>query len=517
MQLDRSKYYIGGLVLCAGLATVALSGCAGAPAQSSVTDTPRLVTVAVGAKPATLDPDLAGSITDADAVHLIAGTLFNLRGSGVSSPGLASGVHVSADGLTQTYSLRPELRFSDGSPLTAQDVVATFERSMHDKSNTQAGFLKPVTGVSAPDAHTVVFRLSRPYPSFRTILGYPAFAILPAKDLNPSKGTAKGNFFADPVSAGPYKLLSWGGGLTETFVVNPYYWGPKPLVHTVRFVTIPDFNTSLNELRSGQVDFSMALPPSMLPALDHMSGIHALAVKAYGFSALFMNDSRPPLNDVRVRRAISLAVNRDEIAKNVFSGKNTPIAGFWPSIMTGYDPSISTRPDVARAKQLLAGTQCAHGCSIKLVYETADQPWAAQAVVIIQNNLAAIGIKVQLAQVDAVTEVADIGGEKYQMSLYGLYDSANVPDGLAAWGLLKSGGLNSLFSGYNSPRMNQLVAQADESTGSARQTALREINVLFGQDQPFVPIADWLDVSASRLPQSILSTGASNFVDVGVR
>lgn len=488
----------------------------GAASSATRENAPKKVTIALGNKANTLDPDLAGTELELVVLHLIGGTLYKLPATGPAIPELASAAHFSRNGLTQTYTLRRNLKFSDGRALTSRDVAATIGRSINDKSNGYAGLFKPITKVTAPNPRTVVFKLSRPYPSLPTILAEPSAMILPARSLNASAGTPiDPNFFNSPVSAGPYKLQSWGGGPELDLVPNSFYVGPKPLVPLVRFLSIPDFNARVNELRSGQIDFTAQLPPALIPSLQSTSGIHVGAQKINGYEAVFMNDQSPPLDNTRVRRAISLAIDRQQIAHTVFFGQVPPLAGFWPTTMPGYDPKISTKQDVAQAKKLLVGTPCASGCTLQLLYQDNSQPWADQAAVIIQNNLQEIGITVQLVHEDQPTVNGALAAGKYQLSIWVIGDyPSSVPDGLLAYGLLKDGGQNATYSGYNSPTMVRLIKQADESVGASRRAALKKIQSLFLKDQPFATIADFFFVNASRLPKKIVSMGGTAFIQV---
>ena len=492
---------------------VVVAGCSSAGSQKP-TATPQHVTIAFGVKPVTLDPDLAFTFAELSALHFIGGNLYESRGGSTPVPTLASAYATAPNGLTQTYTLLPNLKFSDGSPLTARDVAATIERSINDKSNANAGFYTPIASVSAPSPHTVVFRLNRPYPSLPVLLTEPAFAILPAKDLNVAKGSAKGPFFDTPVSAGPYVLRSWGGGPTMSFAPNPFYVGPKPVVPFLKIVTIPDFSARVNELRSGQIDVAQQLPPALIPTLQSTSGIHVKVDNSYGWQTLDMWNGSPPLNDPRVRRAISLALNRDQLVRTVLFNKVPPLAGFFPSTLPGYDPSIPTTPNVAQAKRLLAGTACAHGCTLQLLFETDDAPWAGDAAVIIQSNLAAIGISTHLVHVDLQTQLSKLSTGKYQLSLSGIFDLAYEPDGMAAYGLLKNGGINANFSGYHSAQMDRAVQQAVESAGAQQQARLRAVDALFLTDQPFATLSDLFTVYATRIPLTVVSIDPGQLVQI---
>jgi ABC-type transport system substrate-binding protein len=505
----RRAWALSGLVL---LAIAVLAAAAGS-ARARTDGSPAQITVAVGTRPATMDPDLVTSITDVDAMNLIAGTLFRWQNN-ATVPDLASGVKTSANGLTQTFTLRPHLKFSDGTPLTAKDVAATLTRGKNDKSNGYGGLYKPIVSATATSPHTVVVKLTRPYPSLSTILTEPEFAVLPAKDLNPAKGTAVGKSLDLPVSAGRYKLQSWGGGPTEVFVSNPNYWGKKPSVGKVTFTTIPDFTARQNALRSGQVDMIISVPPSLIPATQQISGVRIGGTGLYGFSALFTNDLKPPLNNVNVRKAISLAIDRDRIARNVFYDKVHALAGFWPSTMDGYDPSISTKPNPDAAKKLLAGTPCAKGCTLQLIYALSDTPWAEQVAILIQDDLKKIGIKTNLVQLDGGDIIGKMFKSQYQIGVLGVYDTAHIPDGLMAYALQKDGGLNSIFSGYNSPKMNALMKTVIESTGAKRLKALEAMNGQFVKDQPYATLSDFPFFYATKLPDSVVTIGPDGYIDI---
>ncbi len=460
---------------------------------------PKVLTVAFGGAPETLDPNLAEITTDCDVLHLIGGNIFTLT-NGEPTAGLAQSYQTSADGLTVTIKLRPHLEFSNGQALTSADVVATLERSKNNKANLYGGFLTPITSMSTPSSTEVVLHLSRPYPSLPTILSETENMILPASDLDPAAGTEKSGFASAPVSDGPYELESWGGGGTVVMVRNPHYWGPAPVIPKVVFVTVPDYNARIDELRSGQVNMVNQIPPALISAMKGAPGISVEISHYFGWIQLDMNDKASPLNNVNVRKAISLAVNRQEITTDTLLGVVKPLAGFWPQSMHGYDASISTAPNVAEAKRLLAGTACAKSCQVQMYFETDDMPYSPQMAVIIQNNLAAIGIHLQLVEVENSAMGGYMSTGKYQMALSNTNDFANIPDGLMLYGLQPAGGANN--SGYNSPEMNALISRVDESTGAQRSSLLTDVDLLFVKDMPWVPLSGGLDVWLTRVPTS---------------
>ena len=480
--------------------------------RASKSAIPKVLTVAFGGAPETLDPNLAEITTDCDILHLIGGNIFNLT-NGLPAAGLASSYVTSKNGLVITIGLRGNLKFSNGLPLTSADVAATLIRDQNNKANLFGGFLTPITKIDTPNSRTVILHLSRPYPSLPTILAETENMIVPARDLNPKAGTGVSGFFNLPVSAGPYKLQSWGGGPTVVMVRNPYYWGKAPVIPKVVFVTIPDYNARIDQLRSGAVDMVNQIPPALISAVKGTPGISVEVSKYYGWIQLDMNDHATPLNNVNVRRAISLAVNRQELTTDSLIGLVQPLAGFWPQTMFGYDPSISTALNLQEAKRLLKGTACSHGCNIQMYFETDDMPYSPQSAVIIQSNLAAIGIQLQLVEVENSAMGSDMSAGHYQMALANTNDFANIPDGLMLYGLQPAGGANN--SGYNSPQMNQLILEADEASGARRLALLKDVDLLFVKDQPWVPLSGGLDVWLTRVPRSAAWLDDAAIVDVG--
>ena len=495
------------------LALSALSACGSGSstttaATSSAAPAPATATVAWAAPIDGLDPDNGFANQALAAFHLIGGNLYDINRDGKTVPGLAASSTTSADGLTWTFKLRPGLKFSDGSPLTSSDVKATIDRAKADKANGYAGLFAPITSVDAPDPQTAVFNLATKYPSLPTVLGEPEFLIMPAAGLSQGK-----SFFKKPTSAGPYTLQSWGGGGDSTFVVNPNYWGPKPVIKTLKFTTIPDFNSRLSQLQSGQIQSVVDLPPSVLPQLQSNATITASVVQIYGFGVLNMFITKAPLDNLNLRKAISLAIDRDKIAKDVWNGQNTAYAGFWPPTMDGYDSSISTAQDIAQAKQLVADSPCAGGCTLKMQY-TDSYPSSEQTALIIQSNLNQIGIKTQLVKLENAIWFNNMYNGTYQLSVSNLYDYANVPDGMVAYAIDPNGGLNANYSGWNNKTAIADGNKAIVSTGSDRDAALAGVNQEFLKDQPYATINTYAVVFATRLPKDMITLTASEFIDV---
>jgi peptide/nickel transport system substrate-binding protein len=466
------------------------------------------VTVAFSSKIQTLDPAIGVGFPDEAALHLIGGNLVSLE-SGKLSPGLASSYKVSSNQLTWTFTLRKGIKFSNGMPLTSADVKATFDRDRTDKSNANLAEFLPIVKITAPTAGTVVITMNRPYASFPTILGGPPWTVFPAKLINTK------NFFNAPISAGQYVLSSWGGTNNANFVVNKSYWGPKPTVPAIDFQTNPDPNSALSEVEAGQLDIAFGLPPNLISQVHQPATSQVTTM--YGEEVMTMRGAAAPLNQQALRVAISDALNRAQMSTVIYGGKVKPIKGYWPSAMAGYDASISTAQDLATAKKAIAGTSCAKGCALTLQYCSAAYPEQGSEALIIQSNLAQIGIKVNLENLDPSTYFNVFANYKFQLLLYPLYDFQNVPDGYLGFSLIYKGGQQAAYTGLQIPAIETLAHQIEVSSGAARAASLKKLNSVFLQYSPFASLTDEALIWATRLSPTEIHVSSSAFLDVATK
>ena len=473
---------------------LALCGCGGGggsqrgSAESVVLGEPMKVT--------TLDPILAFQDTDIRAVALLGGRLFSYDNDGNVGPGLAQSGTVSPDQLSWTFTLRPNLKFSDGSPLTATDVAASLERARTDSTNVYSALTTPWKQVSAPDPQTVRVDLNAPTPKLESVLAYPFTTIVPAAHAADPK------YYNSPVSAGMFTLVSWGGGAEATFVRNENYWGAKPIVKNITMTGITDENTRISQVRSGQVNFAPAISPSLIDQV--IAPAKLITTQLYGFMPLVPNNTIAPFDNFGVRKAMSLAVDRDQINKIAWHGKSQPLAGFWPPTMDGYDKNVPTGRDLAGAKAALRGTPCEQGCSSDLFF-TSGYPGEPEVATVLKQNLADIGITLNLQNLDTTTLYSRIADGKIPLFIGFQWDFLNQPSGLLNYNLQR-GASHAGFSFYDSPQMNQLIDQANQQSGNQLTDTLAKIDALFVQDVPFVNLTTNTAFDVVNLPEDGLVT-----------
>jgi len=258
-------------------------------------------------------------------------------------PTLANG-GLSADGRTIRYRLRRALEWSDGRPVTAADVLFTLHAIL-DPSNpvrSHEGY-DLIDSAYAPDAHTVVFHLKRAWaPAVMTYFSYgfsPQF-VLPEHVLASQSPLSRATFNSAPtVGDGPYRFVSWTRGEGLRYAANPLYWRGKPAVATLTIRTIPDPSTNLLLLRAGDLDWNL-LAPAQVAVVRDDPRIAFVTVPTAVVAGLAFNTAHFPLDDVRVRRAIAMSIDREAISRKITLGLYPVTNVIQPQFSWAFDPSV---------------------------------------------------------------------------------------------------------------------------------------------------------------------------------
>ena len=257
---------------------------------------------------------------------------------------LASDYKVSDDGLTYTFTLNDGITFHDGTALTSADVVASYETVRTDATVQGNAEFASVSSITAPDATTVEIVLSEPNQNFLFALTGPAGLVFKADDTTTDLKTAENG-------TGPFTLTRWSKGSTITFARNDDYWGEKAGVAEVEFQYIPDFTAGVNAALAGDVQVLTAVDPNLASQLE---GDFTLTKgRTTDKATLAFNNKKAPLDDVRVREALRLAIDHDALIEAV--GAGTTLYGPIPELDPGYeDLSDVISYDPEKAKELLA-------------------------------------------------------------------------------------------------------------------------------------------------------------------
>jgi len=353
--------------------------------------------------PVTLDPNTGNTDNPSIQTQIqIFDQLIELRpDSEKPQPGLAKSWSQSEDGLSWTFHLR-DARFSNGRPVTSADVKFSLERVLDPKVGgwVASTFGTFIEGVSAPDRHTAVIHVKRPSLALPYWLTFNVPSIVSKVDFE-RMGAKK--YATNPIGSGPFKVQSWQRGQQLTLVRNPYYWRKGlPYLDKVVVSTVPNENTRILQIQSGQVDLADDLPFSQMEALSSRPDLTLLARPIGTFFGVSFNLKQKPFDEVEVRQALNYALPKDQINDVVFQGRGQIANSVMPR-MIYWSEAVKPYPyDIAKAREVLATSSVPNGFTLSMEIVGADEA-SKQAAQIIQQAWERIGVHVRVVQTDAGT------------------------------------------------------------------------------------------------------------------
>ena len=381
----------------------------GGSAQEPLPSPSAVLRLTTPADPHTLLPILQTTSEEGYLAGLVFDTLIDFDGANRPLPDLASTVPnrrnggISADGKTILVHLRRNVRWHDGVPFTAADVVFTIH-AIQDPKNAVANrlFFTNIAAVEATDPYTVRFRLRAPQASFLATVGY-TYPILPEHLLGKSAALGTDPFNGHPVGTGPYRFVRWERGERLEYAANPDYFAGPPKIGRLTVAVIPDANTLAIQLREHALDFA-AVDSSGYSQLRGAPGVVRRTERLNDFVGYAMNAARPLLRDRRVRLAIVRAVDRVAIARKVTFGTGTPAYGDLPLFMyDGRPPAGWSDADPAGAEALLDaagwkrnadGVRVKNGSPLRLeMIDFSGSATSASVALQIQQMLRRVGIE----------------------------------------------------------------------------------------------------------------------------
>jgi len=415
-------------------------------------------------------------------------TLYITDPQGVLQPWLVDSHEVSADSLTYTLALKQGVVFSDGKPMTADDVAWSLNRARLSKTGSMSFLNFAIKNVTAVDPATVKIALSQPWAPLLSDLSIYSDAILP-KDLN---GLSEKEFFANPVGTGPFKLGSWAQqGAEITLVRNPNYWqSGKPYLDEVLFKVILDDNQRVLQAQSGDVQIIDTVPPAQVEALKGDNRVTVGVFPAWSVDLVFFNQKVKYYADTNVRRAIAYTIDTSGIAAATTFSTAQAGGSFFPPSLEFYDGNIPLLSyDLEAAKAELAKSAYPNGFDTEILIPTGNQVWA-QTAQILQAGMKEIGINATINQKDHAAYENDFRGFNYQQMINNAINDISDPDEMASFQCdPELGGSDSFWTGYNNPEVVKLVrAAAAEMDSAKRGEMYSQIQAMVAQDAPYVAL-----------------------------
>ncbi len=386
-----------------------ITGLIAKPSAAQATDA--TVTMAfVEGEPGSLDPQVAETINEFLVLRNVYEGLVSYDPKTLQpTPGLATSWDVSTDGLVYTFHLRPNVKFHNGRLVTAQDVKYSLERLANPKTGKsyttflldgvqgidalRKGTATEVDGLKVVDEHTFQITLSHPTASFLNQL------TLPGGFVVPKEAAELTTFGENPVGTGPFKFVQWSRRKQVTLEANTDYWGGAPQIQYVVLKVTPNSVQQVEDFKSGKVDVTI-VPAFNVQALqdDPKLGPQLEQIPPLQVTYLILNLKDSALSNPDVRRALNVAINRDELLKGVLKGQGLLAQGVIPPLLSAYDKDLPFAYNPAEAKELLAKAGFADGLQLDVTLATDETDKRVMGV--IQTQLAEVGVQLTINSTD---------------------------------------------------------------------------------------------------------------------
>ncbi|MEZ4640292.1 MAG: ABC transporter substrate-binding protein [Caldilineaceae bacterium] len=440
-------------------------------------------------------------------MKLVYDSLLELDTDNIPQPWLAESVEMSEDGATYTLTLRDGISWHDGEPFTAADVQFTFEYYVaHPEQSRFARISRQVSAIETPDDATVVLTLAAPNPSYALSL-----ADMPILPQHVWQDVEDPNNFAATVGTGPYKLAAYEPEQFYRLEANADYFMGTPTVAELVIPVIVEQSTMFSALRSGEIDtVSRQVPAELISEFEDSGSLEIVQGPGFATTLLQFNAERPPFDDAAVRRAIGLAIDRQELVDVLLLGYGTVgNPGFVHPDSPFADQSLALAYDPEQAAALLdeAGYADSDGDGVRemtdgepmsyqfLVY--ANNPERIRAAELIRDWVKEIGIELVVQTLDPTTVDSlvwpgfDVSqGRDFDLSMWG-WSAAIQTDPTRLGELVASdtsvGALN--IGGYSNAAVDELVTELRATLDSdARRALVQEIQAAIAEELPFVPL-----------------------------
>ena len=479
------------------------------------------------ADPESLNPQIVYTVTGMAATEPDFEGLVQFGDDGTVLPELAESWTVSPDGRAYTFHLRRGVRFHANAGFAptrdfdADDVLFSFERQWHDGpyhrlasgqsftyfNDMEMGSL--LQGIDRLDDHTVRFRLTRAEAPFMADLAMPLAKILSAEyaDAMLKAGTPE-RLDAEPIGTGPFSFDGYQRTVAVRFKAFLDHWGGRPPLDTLVFSVTPNASVRLTKLKSGECQVMQYPNPADAGKIERDPQLTLLRQEGLNVGYMAMNASRPPFDDVRVRRAVNMAVDKDAIVRAIYGRLGTPAKNPLPPTLWSYDDAVVPYPyDPAAARRLMLEAGLKDGIDTDLWYmpvTRAYNPDSKRMAEMVADDLSRIGIRAHLVTVPwadysgkllaGVPDMAFTGWlsdngdpDNFLGILLGCHDGVPFQDNVAKW---------------CDPAYARIIAEAKSTADHDRRAALyRQAQAIAHDQAPWVPIAHGVVLKPRRPPR----------------
>jgi oligopeptide transport system substrate-binding protein len=479
------------------------------PASSAAATAANVLRLGNAGEPETLDPHRYNlRLEETILTDLFLGlTTFDAEANIV--PGAAERWQVSGDGLTWTFHLRAGLRWSDGTPLEAEDFVYSFRRLLAPQTAASlAYFLYPLRnaqavnagttpieslGVTAPSPHTLVMELEKPYPYLAERLLYPTAYPVPRHVIG-----RVGDDWVKPehwVSNGAYRLENWQAQAAVTLVRNEHFATAglqAAPIERVIYLPLANEQNAYNRYRAGGVHTISSFPAGELARVQNNLPDQIRLSPLLSIVYLVFNTRQPPFDDLRVREALALAVDRKTLTDRVQRAGHLPSESFVPALVADYRPVTARYADAAadarltRARELLAAAGYGPDKPLRVTLRHASGTEAKRTNLAIAAFWNDIGVATQLHQSELRVHFSDLRQGNFEVAMAGWFGESNPEHYLGLW---KSDTGDVNYGAYADAAFDaQMAAAAEQADLATRNAMLREAEAIGAAGHPVVPL-----------------------------
>jgi len=415
------------------------------------------ITVALQLEPPHLDPTsaAAGAIDSVLYSNVFEG-LTRFASDGAIVPGLAKSWEISEDGLTYTFMLNDGVTFHDGTTMDAEDVKFSLDRARaEDSVNAQKALFAGISDVTAVDPATVQITLSEPNGSLLFNLAWGDAVIVAPESIE--------NIKSAPVGTGAFKFSNWVQGDKIELMRNDAYWGTPAILENVTFKFISDPTAAMSAMMAEDIDVFSGFPtPEALPQFEADPRFQVIVGNSEGETILSTNNKMPPLDNVKVRKAIAHAIDRQAIIDGAMFGLGTPIGThFAPHHPDYVDLTGNSAYDPELSKKLLAEAGFADGFTTTL--KLPPPSYARRGGEIIAAQLRAVGIETEISNLEWAQWLEQVfRGKDYGLTIVSHTEPFDI--GIYA--------RPDYYFQYGKPEFQQIMETLNKSTVPAERTAL---------------------------------------------
>lgn len=397
-------------------------------------------------------------------------------------PGLAEGWEASPDELTWTFTLR-DAGFTDGSPITADDVVFSYLRLRDQEDSAYGGAFQVIEDIVALDPKNVRFTLKGPAAPFLGSTEQFNAGVVP-RAIVESMGDEE--FGKAPVTSGGFGVQEWRPNERVILTANANYWREDlPNLDGVEVIEALRDPTRVSMLEAGEADVAREVPWAQVEQFKTRDDMIVPLEPSSVIYVILLNHKDPVVSNLDVRKAMAMAIDRDGITQAVTFGNATTANSLIPNTVDYYDPEATPLPyDPEQAKALVEAAG-ATGAEIEFLTTDIDD----QATILVQDQLKQVGLNATIKQVDVGGWWDSVVGADYGAAVTWWYNEVPDPDPAVRWALCGACGTDSFFTFYDNPELDQLTEDAlHETDPAAREELYHQIQAIALEDVAQIPM-----------------------------